>query len=311
MSEQTMPSHKDLYLYRVPILLVVLALMLWFRGDPVFMGATLLVALVAFLAVREEEDQMRKANEQKHELDEQLIQSQKLASIGELSSGVAHEINNPLAVTGREVEWMHSVLEEAEIKDPKHLEDIKDSLREIEHQVSRCTQITFKLLDFARTRETLVQNADINKLIEDMVNLVEKVSQKNIDFVRNYAKDLPAISTDVPLLRQVILNLLNNAIYAVGEKGSITITTQSPGYDSVNIVVSDTGCGISKEHLARIFDPFFTTKPQGKGTGLGLSICHGIITKLGGNISAQSEVGKGTTFTVQLPVKKAKGPRRK
>jgi two-component system, NtrC family, sensor kinase len=112
---------------------------------------------------------------------------------------------------------------------------------------------------------------------------------------------LPLIYSDSPLLRQVFLNLLNNAIQAIGQDGVLTVITRTADNNQLLVQVNDTGCGIPKEHLAQIFDPFFTTKPQGKGTGLGLSICHGIVEKLGGRISVASEVGKGSSFTINLP----------
>jgi signal transduction histidine kinase len=164
------------------------------------------------------------------------------------------------------------------------------------------------LLDFARKQEPLIQGADVNKLIEDMARLVEKeATQKNIKLVRNYQKDLPRVQTDPPLLRQVVLNLLNNAAYAIGKDGDISISTRQSANNSVELVFSDTGCGIPKEQLDKIFDPFFTTKPPGKGTGLGLSISHSIIVKLGGRITVASEVGCGATFTIHLPVEQSKG----
>jgi len=145
---------------------------------------------------------------------------------------------------------------------------------------------------------------DFNRLIEDMTKWVEReTKQHNIHIVRRFQKDLPEVVTDAPLLRQVILNLLDNAAYAIQKDGAITLTTRLADHGRVEIIVTDTGSGISKENLGKIFDPFFTTKPPGKGTGLGLSICHRIIDKLGGHISVTSELGHGTTFTIRLPQK--------
>jgi two-component system NtrC family sensor kinase len=152
--------------------------------------------------------------------------------------------------------------------------------------------------------ETLLQRVDVNRLIEDMTKWVEReIKQHNIHIVRDYQKDLPPVVSDAPLLRQVILNLLDNAAYAIQKDGAITLTTRLADHGQVEIIVTDTGSGISKENLSRIFNPFFTTKPPGKGTGLGLSICHRIIDKLGGHISVTSELGHGTTFTIRLPQK--------
>jgi two-component system NtrC family sensor kinase len=137
-----------------------------------------------------------------------------------------------------------------------------------------------------------------------MAKLVEReTTQNHIHIVRRFQKDLPPVVSDAPLLRQVILNLLNNAAYAIQKDGAITLTTRLADHGQVEIIVTDTGSGISEENLSKIFNPFFTTKPPGKGTGLGLSICHRIIDKLGGHISVTSELGHGTTFTIRLPQK--------
>ncbi len=262
-------------------------------------GAAL--AAVHWLSGRRWARAIEKAREEKRFLDEQLIQSQKLAAIGELSAGIGHEINNPIAIIGQEAEWMRHLLQE----EPGKTEEISDSLREIVRQVERCRDITQKLLNFARKMEPVFQGVDVNRLVDDMAKLVEKEAKlRSIRVIRIFQSDLPALFTDPPLLRQVVLNLLNNAMHAVGEKGAITITTSAFGRDFVNIVVSDTGCGIPKENLGRIFDPFFTTKPQGQGTGLGLSMCHGIMDRLGGRISVSSEVGKGSSFSLALPADK-------
>jgi signal transduction histidine kinase len=243
-------------------------------------------------------------------LDEQLVQSQKLASIGELSSGIAHEINNPLAIIGQEVEWVDHLLTQGEWSPPQSVAEVRDSVREINRQVERCRDITHKLLGFARKMEPVVQDTDLARLVEDMVRLMEKEANlKGIAVARSYAPDLPQLRTDPPLLRQVVLNLLTNAVHAAGQNGqadqagpgsSITVSTRDePGFLAIS--VADTGPGIPPDILPKIFDPFFTTKPTGTGTGLGLSISHGIVFKLGGRIDVQSEPGKGAVFTIRLP----------
>ncbi|MFZ5447184.1 MAG: sensor histidine kinase [Thermodesulfobacteriota bacterium] len=236
-------------------------------------------------------------------LDERLLQSQKLAAIGELSAGIAHEINNPLAIIRQEAEWMQLLLKKLADRDIAEIQELKDSLHQIVQQVDRCTEITRNLLDFARKRDPVIQAVDLNRIIEDMTMLVEKEARhNNITIIRQYDQDLPHIYSDAPQLRQVILNFLTNATQAIGQDGCITITTRRSGPDAVDLMVRDTGCGIPEENLGKIFDPFFTTKPPGKGTGLGLSICHGIILRLGGQITVDSQVGQGTTFTIILPL---------
>jgi two-component system, NtrC family, sensor kinase len=246
-------------------------------------------------------------NDQKICLDRQLIQSQKLAAIGELSSGIAHEINNPLAIISQEVELLQHLVKDLS-PNSEPLADVIDSLQEISHQVNRCREITHKLLDFARKSEPLIQMVDLNRLVEDMVRLVEiEAGPKNIRIEREYLEELPVAWTDPPLLRQVVLNLLNNAAYAVGRDGAIKVRTRAHGKERLVLEVSDTGCGIPPENAGKIFDPFFTTKPPGKGTGLGLSICHNIVSRLGGKISMESEAGRGSTFSVELPAKPMEG----
>lgn len=282
---------------------------LWVEGaKPLIAGLLLAGAGFALFSVRRMREEIRRAAEQRCFLDQQLIQSQKLAAIGELSSGIAHEINNPLAIMGQEVEWIRHLLTEAEGRLGPSETDLRDSLHEIGRQVERCGEITHKLLDFARKKEPLIQAVDINRLVEDMARLVEReASLHNIRLERHYSDSLPPVHTDAPLVRQVVLNILNNATHAVQKDGAIAVRTREEEDGGVGIQVSDTGCGIPKEYLDKVFDPFFTTKAPGKGTGLGLSICHGIMDRLGGRISLESEEGKGTTFTVHLPPVRTKG----
>jgi two-component system NtrC family sensor kinase len=236
-------------------------------------------------------------------LDERLLQSQKLAAIGELSAGIAHEINNPLAIIRQEGDWLQLLLKKLEGRGIAELPELLGSVQQIVQQVDRCTEITRNLLDFARKRDPVIQVVELNRIIEDMTMLVEKEARHNhIIIIRDYDQELPRIYSDAPQLRQVILNFLTNATQAIGAGGQITITTRRRGAAAVDLIFSDTGCGIPEENLGKIFDPFFTTKPPGKGTGLGLSICHGIILRLGGEINVASRVGHGTTFTITLPV---------
>ena len=308
MLRESRPSGFDPSSHAATLLSAGLAIALALFGEMVFAAFALVVAFVSLLSVRRLTGLVAKANEQKYYLDQQLIQSQKLAAIGELSSGIAHEINNPLAIMGQETEWIKHLMKDDHLEAPGAPEELRDSLREIVCQVERCKEITHKLLDFARKKEPLIQEADVNRLIEDMARLVEKeAAQKNIKIIRAYQKNLLRVPTDPPLLRQVVLNILNNAAYAIGNDGTITIATRQATDNSVELAFSDTGCGIAKEQLDKIFDPFFTTKPPGKGTGLGLSISHSIVVKLGGRITVASKVGKGTTFTIHLPIELSKG----
>lgn len=301
--------HARISFHQLPwVSLLALSLLLFAFHEAWLGGLALLIALGAFLSTRSLLVDVDRAVAQKKKLDQQLIQSQKLASIGELSSGIAHEINNPLAIIGQEIEWVKHLLKEDEAGRSSNSPELADSFREIARQVDRCKEITHKLLDFARKSEPLVQNTDLNKLVEDMARLVDREAVlKQIQIVRAYQTDLPFVQTDGPLLRQVVLNLLTNAVSAIGDKGTITVETRKSGTNAVEVVVKDTGCGIPREDLAKIFDPFFTTKPQGQGTGLGLSICHGIVTRLEGEIQVESELQKGSVFKLRLPIETKKG----
>jgi len=237
-------------------------------------------------------------------LDERLLQTQKLAAMGELAAGVAHEINNPLAIIRQEAEWIGKVLRGANLSEGPQVAEIRDSLREIVQQVDRARDITANLLTLARKREPVIQKVDLNRLVRDMAALVEKEAKgRNIQVIRRLQEDLPVIFSDGPLLRQVILNLLNNAMQAVERDGSITIITGQVENQRIIVTIADSGRGISPEHLDRIFDPFFTTKAPGMGTGLGLAISQGIIHGLGGEITAASRAGAGAAFTIVLPVR--------
>jgi two-component system NtrC family sensor kinase len=238
-------------------------------------------------------------------LDEQLAHSQRLAAIGELSAGIAHEINNPLAIIRQEAEWMQHLLKKELAA--AEVQELQGSLDQVLRQVDRCSEIIHNLLDFARKREPVLQEVDLNRIIEDMTRLVEtEAEQHQILIVRQYDPNLPSVYSDAPQLRQVILNLLTNAFQAIGRDGVITIATRMAGYAAVSIKISDNGGGIPPENLAKIFDPFFTTKPPGKGTGLGLSLSHSMVHRLGGRITVASQVGRGSSFTIHLPVRREK-----
>lgn len=233
-------------------------------------------------------------------LEERLLQSQRLAALGELSAGIAHEINNPLAIIRQEAEWMQHLLKKDALN-ANEVAELRGCTHQVVQEVERCTQIIRNLLDFARQREPVVQAVDVNRIIEDMTRLVEKEAQNNnIAIDRRYDPELPLIDSDAPGLRQVVLNILSNACHAIGKDGTITIITR-PGANELEIVIQDTGSGIPAENLEKIFVPFFSTKPLGQGTGLGLAISHGLIRQLGGDIRVASTVGLGTTFIITLP----------
>ncbi len=263
------------------------------------MAALIMAACSARALIR----RLSETEDARSSLNAQLIQSQKLAAIGELSAGIAHEINNPLAIIAQETEWASHLLSEAEKSNEADFAEVRDSLREIRSQVDRCKNITHKLLDFARKREPVLQDVDVARLVDDMARLVDKeASYKNVSLTRKLPEDLPTLRTDAPLLRQVVLNLMTNALQAVDRGGAITVTAEADD-DSLTIHVADNGPGIAPENMDKIFNPFFTTKPPGQGTGLGLSLCHNLVSGMHGQISVASQPGQGATFTVRLPRK--------
>ncbi len=233
---------------------------------------------------------------ERKQMEEQLIVTDRLASIGELASGIAHELNNPLT----SVIGFSQLLLDKDVPD-----DVKEDLRIIYSEAQRTADVVRGLLTFAREHTPVKQLVNINIIIEKVLELrayEQKVS--NIKVNTRFTPDLPEIMADYFQLQQVFLNIIINAEHFMIEahgKGTLTITTEKVE-DIIRTSFTDDGPGISKDDLGHLFDPFFTTKEVGKGTGLGLSICHGIITEHGGRIYAESELGKGATFVVELPI---------
>jgi len=236
----------------------------------------------------------------------QTMRGEKLASVGLLASGVAHELNNPL--TG--ILTFSHLLREKMADNSRDAEDMDLVIRE----TKRCAAIIKRLLDFAREKQPEKKFNDINQIIEDTVRIVERPAHlRDIVITMDLDRTLPPIWIDADQIKQVIMNMIVNAQHAVEEKGSITVRTRRaaeprPSAQSaepiamVEISIIDTGCGISEQNLRRIFDPFFTSKDVGKGTGLGLSVSHGIVEAHGGVIEVQSKVEEGSTFSVFLPL---------
>jgi two-component system NtrC family sensor kinase len=227
----------------------------------------------------------------------------KLATIGELASGIAHEINNPVAIMVEEAGWIQDLLDEEEFKKSDNLDEFESAVKQIQTQGQRCKQITHKLLSFARKTDVRLSDVQINDLINELVELSsQRAKYSNVIIKTSLQKGLPLIKISQPEMQQVFFNLINNAIDAINRKGGIINISSQLQDNNIIISVADSGSGIPEDNLSRIFDPFFTTKPVGKGTGLGLSICYGIIKKLGGDIDVKSVLERGTTFTIRIPV---------
>jgi two-component system NtrC family sensor kinase len=244
-------------------------------------------------AIRERDRQLRRQTQEK------LVRSDRLAMIGQLAAGVAHEINNPL---GSILLFSRLCMQQV----PRDGQ-VKENLERIEKETKRCHAIVRSLLDFARQREPQVQAVDVNELLDATLKLFEnQFLFHNIEIVKKYNSGLASIPADQAQLQQVVMNIILNAADAMSGKGRLTMATrESEDGACVEIDVTDTGCGIPAENINRIFDPFFTTKGVGHGTGLGLSVSYGIIQKHNGDLSVSSAPGEGTTFTISLPKKKA------
>ena len=276
-----------------------LTIVIFLIGMGVIIVAAILLAkrLVRHIAKMETEKEM---------MNEQVIEAGKLASIGELAAGIAHEINNPVAVMVEEAGWIRDLLDEEDLKETANLEEFKRSLNQIQTQGHRCKQITHKLLSFARKTDPTVKLVQINEVIEDVISLSQqRAMYASVKIETNLDPDLPKVEASPSELQQVFLNMINNSLDAMDSKGGTIEVISRVSGRFVVVDVADTGAGIPKGNLQRIFDPFFTTKPVGKGTGLGLSICYGIMKKMGGDLTVNSAVGLGTTFHIHIPMSQA------
>ena len=234
--------------------------------------------------------------EQRRQIEEQIAQADKLASIGQLSAGIAHEINNPLGV----ILGYTQLLIRNEAAGTEKFNDLKT----IEKQVRNCKSIVEDLLNFARSSKPNEDVIRVDEALDDVINFIQQhAGLENIEVKRQYQAAMPEMLLDEKKIKQVFMNLIMNAKHAIGPQGFLSISTAfNPVEGQIIVKIADTGHGLEEKNLARIFDPFFTTKPTGEGTGLGLSVSYGIIKNHGGDILVESKVGKGSTFTVVLPL---------
>ena len=265
-------------------------------------------------------DLVRERNDLKQTLSDlqsteaQLIHSEKMAALGKLVAGVAHELNNPIGFIyanmdhfSRYVGELQAVCEQASV-DPEQKDRAERAFQTLSRLIESCTngaqrikQIVLGLRTFSRLDEAEVKAVDVHEGIESTITLLEHHMKDRITLHKTYG-DLPLVECYAGQLNQVLMNLLTNAVDAIEGQGDVYISTQIDG-ETVQIAIRDTGKGISQEHLQKVFDPFFTTKDVGKGTGLGLSISYGIVEKHGGEIRVESVQEEGTTFTVVLPLR--------
>jgi len=268
------------------------------KASAVYWGLAENEMCLPYLIDQLEENLSRLAQSHKDlgEAQQQLIQSEKMASVGQLAAGVAHEINNPL---GTILLYSHMILEKLEQKDSR-----REELDTIAKEATRCRDIVRGLLDFARQRKLQVENVDVNQILEEGISLVAaQPAFGKVEIAKTLDPSLPTTEGDPVQLKEVFLNILSNAGEAMPQGGKVTVVSRfrEAGSHPIEIMIRDTGQGIPQENLNKIFMPFFTTKKIGQGTGLGLAIAYGIVKMHHGSIDVQSKVGEGTTFWVKLP----------
>ncbi|WP_419663564.1 two component system sensor histidine kinase [Desulfosarcina variabilis str. Montpellier] len=284
---------------RMPILLITLV------------GGGCIIA-AAFTLTNAIVRKMERTDAEKALLGQQLIGASRLAELGEMAAGFAHEINNPLQIISSELSLIRllqtEMLESGEIKPGDAVDQVTDSIDQIKTQIDRCSRITAAILKFGRQGETRQEDLDLAVVVPEIVQMVTKKAEVHgIHLDRRMPNAPIRVNADASRLQQVLLNLLNNAMDAIIDQqgtagGVIAITLNKDNDSQAMISVQDNGTGISPENMEKIFSPFFTTKPVGKGTGLGLSVCYGIIQQMGGKMEVDSQMGKGTTFSITLPV---------
>ncbi|WP_319409685.1 ATP-binding protein [uncultured Desulfosarcina sp.] len=283
---------------RMPILFICLA------------GGACIVA-AAFTLTGAIVRKMEKTDAEKALLSQQLIGASRLAELGEMAAGFAHEINNPLQIISTELSLIRvlqsEMVESGQLKPGEPQEQVTDSIDQIKLQIDRCSRITASILKFGRQGESRSEDLDLTVVIPEIIQMVEKKAEVHGVRMEPRLPDTPVrVTADASRLQQVLLNLLNNALDAIIEQrgstgGTIGLDLSTGENGTATIDVSDNGTGISPENMEKIFAPFFTTKPIGKGTGLGLSVCFGIVQQMGGKMEVASTVGKGTTFSIVLP----------
>ncbi|UCD79977.1 MAG: ATP-binding protein [Desulfobacterales bacterium] len=269
----------------------------WFVGSGILIILIVIIVTCSYMV-----NKLYQADLAKAETMAIMEQSNQLASIGQLAAGVAHEINNPLALINETAGYVKDlfVIKQQYREDEELIGCIDDILDAVE----RCGTITRQLLGFARRFEVKIKKVHLKEIISDALVFHNKEADyRNIKVYVDVPEDMPPIETDRGKLQQILVNLVNNAFQAVDDGCILDITASPDGSDKVRIVISDNGCGMPEENLPKIFEPFFTTKEGNKGTGLGLTITYGLVKKLHGDITVKSKLDEGTTFTITLPTR--------
>ncbi len=284
---------------------VLITVVIWISGG-------LLIVLAAFYLTERIVGRIQKIDTEKEQLNQQLVGASRLAELGEMAAGFAHEINNPLQIIKNEQTLIGMELEELEKcragAAGESFREIQDSMSQINLQISRCAKITQAILKFGRQGEPEFQDIELNGFIQETTEMISKKARvSGIQLRQNFTADQTVIYGDPTQLQQVLLNFYNNAIDAITAQhgiagGILNVETLTGENGHVDVRVRDNGCGIRPENLNKIFSPFFTTKPVGHGTGLGLSVCYGIINKMNGTVTVTSDPARGTTFSIRLPI---------
>jgi len=264
----------------------------------IYLASVLIIVLLVYKITDAQVNHIKKADEKRELAFRELEHSQKLSSIGRLAAGVAHEINNPLAIINQKAGLMKDLIEHS--KDFSEKTKFFDLTEAIIKSTDRCSTVTHRLLGFARRMEVEYTDLSVNDVLQEVISFLEKEAlHRNIKIDLQLDENLSRISSDRGQLQQVFLNILSNAFAAVTDNGHIIIKTWDEDADKIGISMQDDGCGMSEKDLENIFEPFFTTK-KGYGTGLGLPITYGIIKKMGGSIKVKSKLNEGSIFTIFL-----------
>jgi len=271
----------------------------------IFVSFSVICLYVSFVIVSILIEHLRSSDLRSQQILAKAEHSNKLASIGRLATGVAHEVNNPLAVIQQNAGLIQDLLEMVEKS--QYSPTMDKSLMAVQNAVNRCKVITHRLLGFARRVDVIIEDIDVNEVLKEVLGFLDKEAMYNyIKIETNFQEDLPYIHSDRGQLQQVFLNITNNAIDAIGKDGIIFIRSGICDSNNIEVEICDSGSGIDSDVAEHIFEPFYTTKEVGKGTGLGLSITYGLVKQLGGKIKVDSILDKGTIFTVILPIKYSK-----
>jgi two-component system, NtrC family, sensor kinase len=271
--------------------------------------ASAAIVLVAVVLTHSMVDRLARAERERNLLTNQVAEVEKMALIGRLGASVAHEINNPLQLISGQAGLIEDLLGDEEPAQIRNLTTYQQALAKIRTQIGRASTITRRLLGFSRQSDGKVIDVDLNQAVEETVALFEHEARRHrIVIVREFLDGLPAVRGDPGQLQQVVLNVLHNAMDAIGDDGCITIGSRREG-DCVVVDFADTGPGLTIEALEHLYDPFFTTKPKGKGTGLGLYVSQDIMSRLGGELVAANRAGGGAIFSLPLPVPRRESER--